>query len=795
VALSLALCARSGIVAQQQQSKRGVERLPDAKAATRTGNRWALIVGVDEYKDRNITPLSGAVADARAIRDALIAYADFPESQTFLLVSDGAVKPTKPDIFDALAGIRRAAQPGDLLLLYFAGHGVEVDGQRYMLTYDAQCCSASAIKSSAFLASLLMQELETIKVAHRIVMVDACRNDPTKGGKELNLVDEKLQSTFTLPPTGGSGLRATFLSSSAGQSAYEWTEKRRGYFSYFLEAGLRGEAAQYGKVTVSSLENYLSEMVPKAVRERQNRDQQPYTLTEHGADVVLVRPEKLPQQVVAKVEPPRTIYGVVKDSAGAPLMGARIAAMVPGVARAVATNPKPIELVTTSDEDGFFKIDGIDATAVAQVSVVKEGYEARTVTANPDQTGKKLQIFVARNLPVVTPASAAPTAAGAPRPVAPPTPVDTARSAPSAPAAPVTTRASDPKPAAPAPAPATADPKPASPPPAPAAADPKPASPPPAPATADPKPAPLPPAAAPVFARGDNPKPAPPARGKATDTKTSTKNAKAEPAKPAAPPPPLTAKATTTATQLILAPRAQELALVAFRTFVAEDFNEAAGVARRSLEIEPDNALANAVLGNSIAAIGVAASDPEKTGTAVEFIQKALRRDANQAVAHNALGVTLVAGKKYDEAAAEFGKAIAADPKLAAAHANLAHVLLKEAEAMKNAGNRARDAEREYREAIRLQPDNSVPYNGLSTVLFSMGKYKDAIKASRAAIGRYELRDTILGLYYVQMAVAQYQDGHYDEAREAIGRAKSLGVTHHEAYALIEKGKPQKRGA
>ena len=447
--LCLSLGSPGGTIAGQQQAQRGVERLSDGKATVRVGSRWALIVGVDEYQDRAITPLSGAVADARAIRDALIAYADFPDSQAFLLVSDGSAKPTKPAIFEKLADIRRAAQPGDLMLLYFAGHGVEVDGQRYMLTYDAQCCSAGAIKSSAFLAVQLMQELETIKVAHRIVMVDACRNDPTKSGKELNLVDENFQATFTLRPTGGNGLRATFLSSSMGQSAYEWTEKRRGFFSYFVEAGLRGDAAQYGKVTVSSLENYLSEMVPKVVRERMNRDQQPYTLTEHGADVVLVRAEKLPQQQASKLEPPRTIYGVVKDSAGVPLMGARVAVTLPATARALAANAKPVELSTTSDEDGFFKIDGIDAGVEAKVSVVKEGYEARTVSSTPDLAGKKLQIFVARNL--VTIASNAPAV--------PPPSVDTRAPAPAPSPAPVRARVEPPKPAAPVPPAAPPRPK------------------------------------------------------------------------------------------------------------------------------------------------------------------------------------------------------------------------------------------------------------------------------------------------------------------------------------------------
>ena len=781
---------QGGAAGQQQQSQRGVERIADAKAGARVGNRWALIVGVDQYQDKNITPLAGAVADARAIRDVLVSHADFPDSQAILLVSDGATKPTKPVIFDKLAEIRRLAQPGDLLMLYFAGHGVEVDGQRYMLTYDSQCCTPGAIKSSGFLAGQLMQELETIKVAHRIVMVDACRNDPTKSGNQLNVVDEKLQSTFTMPPTGGTGLRATFLSSSTGQSAYEWTEKKRGFFSYFVETGLKGDAAQFGKVTVSSLQNYLSEMVPKIVRERKNRDQQPYTVTEHGAEVILVRGEKLPPPAqVAKIDPPRTIYGVVKDSAGVPLMGAKVAVTVSATARSL-TN-KPIELTAVSDEDGFFKIDGIDASVEAKVSVVKDGYEARTVTSPADQAGKKLQIFVPRNIVAV--------AAAAPPPVATPPAVTTPPAAPNRPPA-----VADPKPAA---VTARNEPKPVPPPVAtpPAGTTTRPAT----PATPPVAPATPPPTVAappPVTARAEEPKPAPPAapvtptptnRGRPAENKPVTTTARAETPKPppapapAPPPGPIRGNATTMMAPLVADPRAQELSLVAFRTFLAEDFNEAVTVAKRALEIEPDNPLANAVLGNSLATTGVVSNDTAKTASAMEFINKALKRDAGHAVARNALGVTLVAAKKYEDAAAEFRKAIVSDPKLAAAHANLAHVLLREAEAMKNPGNRLKDAEREYREAIKLQPDNSVPYNGLSTVLFSMKKYKDAVKASREAIGRYELRDGILGLYYVQMAVAQYQDGHYQEAIEAIGRAKTLGVTSHDAYAVIEKGKPQ----
>src|SRR6185503_14931676 len=170
-----------------------------------------------------------------------------------------------------------------------------------------------------------MQELESIRVAHRVIMIDACRNDPTTGGNKPNLADEAFEAAFTLQPAGEGGVRCTLLSCSRAQSAYEWTEKRRGFFSYYIEQGLAGAASVRGRVTFTSLIDYLNENVPQAVREHKNREQTPYSRFE-GPPFVLVRAEKLAGAsggLDQKPEPPpaRTVYGVVKDSGAGPIPG------------------------------------------------------------------------------------------------------------------------------------------------------------------------------------------------------------------------------------------------------------------------------------------------------------------------------------------------------------------------------------------------------------------------------------------------------------------------------------------
>jgi len=148
----------------------------------------------------------------------------------------------------------------------------------------------------------------------------------------------------------------------------------------------------------------------------------------------------------------------------------------------------------------------------------------------------------------------------------------------------------------------------------------------------------------------------------------------------------------------------------------------------------------------------------------------------------------LIKAGTLDQAEKEIAKAVELGPTMAHAHANLAYVYAQR--------KRYKEAEREYREAIRLQPDSAVPYNGLSTVLFEQGRYKDMERACRDAISRYQLRDRFLGLFYVQLATAQFQRRRGEEALDAISRAKALGVAQHPAYTVIEDGlkkqKPEK---
>src|SRR5713226_7666585 len=71
--------------AQTRQLQRQTEGVKDWPSKAK---RWALIVGVDQYRDGQINALKGSVNDAHALANALVRYAGFPQDQVIVLTTD-----------------------------------------------------------------------------------------------------------------------------------------------------------------------------------------------------------------------------------------------------------------------------------------------------------------------------------------------------------------------------------------------------------------------------------------------------------------------------------------------------------------------------------------------------------------------------------------------------------------------------------------------------------------------------------------------------------------------------------
>ena len=98
--------------------------MQEVKELPAKSKRFALVIGVDEYQDEQISRLSGATNDAKALADALVRYAGFPPDQVILLASDQPQQrqPNRGNILQYLWRLR--GLPSALLFCPSASRGM-----------------------------------------------------------------------------------------------------------------------------------------------------------------------------------------------------------------------------------------------------------------------------------------------------------------------------------------------------------------------------------------------------------------------------------------------------------------------------------------------------------------------------------------------------------------------------------------------------------------------------------------------------------------------------------------------
>ena len=132
--------------------------------------RVALLIAADDY--RNIRPLENPSNDARAL-EAVLEQLDF---QVYV-ETNRDLKRTRR----ALEDFKEDAAGADVALLFFAGHGVAIDGVNYLLPTDADASSAARLAETSLPLSEAQEAIQSVaRIA--IILLDACRDDPFAGG-------------------------------------------------------------------------------------------------------------------------------------------------------------------------------------------------------------------------------------------------------------------------------------------------------------------------------------------------------------------------------------------------------------------------------------------------------------------------------------------------------------------------------------------------------------------------------------------------------------------------------------
>lgn len=244
------------------------------------GKRYALLVGVQEYGSEDLPDLRFTDADIEEFADVLL-KADYPAEQVVVLTQargqkEASLQPTAPRIRAALDDLLKKCQRDDLLLVAFAGHGIEVQetGRFYF------CPVGAKLKETDSLVSLneVYDRLKNCAAGYKLLLADACRNDPASRGipeeRNIQSVTRRMQ---TLAPPGGV---MAFYSCSPGQYAYEPDELKHGVFFHYLIEGLRGDADLDGDSVIirEEVEAYVKKRVRAYASQKLRREQWPHLM-------------------------------------------------------------------------------------------------------------------------------------------------------------------------------------------------------------------------------------------------------------------------------------------------------------------------------------------------------------------------------------------------------------------------------------------------------------------------------------------------------------------------------------
>lgn len=166
--------------------------------------RVALVIGNNAYL--KVPPLGNAVNDAGAIA-AELGRMGFTVIRAFD-VKTGEINEAKQKFIDAVAN-------GGIGVVYFAGHGLQVEGRNYLLPVDYAGTSVAELGRTAISVPALLDDIERVKPRLSVMILDACRDNPFPALSPSTAATRGLSEIARAVPTGALVLYAASSNQTA----------------------------------------------------------------------------------------------------------------------------------------------------------------------------------------------------------------------------------------------------------------------------------------------------------------------------------------------------------------------------------------------------------------------------------------------------------------------------------------------------------------------------------------------------------------------------------------------------
>ncbi len=247
-------------------------------------NVYAVVIGISDYKNKDVPALSFAVNDASSMFALLTnpVIGGIPKSNVKFLVGNDA---SLTEIKVALGWLVNQGIDDEeaTLIFYYSGHGApEQDAQgnvktAYLIPYDGQ---PKFLAETGIGIDYIQQELGKVKSKNVFVAMDACftgsgRSFVKQGARGINLVPKDIIKDVAQG-------RAFLTAAANDQSAFDYPDYKHGLFTQFVLEALSGKGDSDpqtgnndGWVTTGEIFSYAKDRVSKTARKLENVKQEP----------------------------------------------------------------------------------------------------------------------------------------------------------------------------------------------------------------------------------------------------------------------------------------------------------------------------------------------------------------------------------------------------------------------------------------------------------------------------------------------------------------------------------------
>ena len=234
-----------------------------------------MVVGIDAYKNPKYN-LNYAVADASSFMQSIQNGVKNITSKVHVyeVKNDQAVR---DNIISKFTQIASTANPQDIFIFYYAGHGVVAqDGSKefYLVPHDVTQLYGDdgALKQKGVSAKELKQISSGIPAQKQLFILDACQSAGALNTVALRGAAEEKAIAQLARSTGTHWLTA----SGSEQFATEFDELGHGVFTYALLEALSGKAdSGDNRITVNEIKAYIESRVPEISEKYKGSPQYP----------------------------------------------------------------------------------------------------------------------------------------------------------------------------------------------------------------------------------------------------------------------------------------------------------------------------------------------------------------------------------------------------------------------------------------------------------------------------------------------------------------------------------------